>query len=42
LVALCAYSVSAQEVQKPEEQVGAEAARVKKQAFITARKYKLL
>ncbi|KAL4141707.1 hypothetical protein QTP88_004296 [Uroleucon formosanum] len=36
VVALSAYSVVAESVQKPEEQVGAEAARVKKQAFIAA------
>jgi len=33
------YYVAAQETQKAEEQVGAEAARVKKHAYIAARKY---
>jgi len=36
------YSAVAEEAPKTEEQVGAEAARVKKHAYIAARKYKLL
>jgi len=42
LVVLSVYSVVAEEAPKAEEQAGAEAARVKKHAYIAARKYNLL